>query len=92
MATFEYVVLYAVAHAPISGNSSVLPVSDSDTDPVGGTADSAGPVGLGEAFGLVELGLLLHAAASNAMGIRAAAVQARRFLLATGEYSFTYAR
>jgi hypothetical protein len=31
----------------------------------------------------------LHAAAANAIGIRAAAVQAKRILLATGTYSFT---
>lgn len=86
--TLEYEVLYALAQAPKSGNSSVLPVSDIDTDPLGGTADSAGPVAFG--LGGVELELL-HAAASKAIGIRAAAVQARR-ILATGEYSFTSAR
>jgi hypothetical protein len=31
---------------------------------------------------------LPHAAAANAIGIRAAAVQAKRILLATGGYSF----
>jgi hypothetical protein len=31
----------------------------------------------------------LHPAAVNAIGIRAAAVQAKRILLATGAYSFT---
>jgi hypothetical protein len=39
-----------------------------------------------------ELELLLQAAASRASGTRAAAVHAKRIRLATGEYSFTYAR
>src|SRR3984885_2604179 len=79
-------VLYAVCQVPNNGNSSVLPVSEIDLP----DALSAAAGEDFDAAGVDEL--LLQAAASRASGTRAAAVHAKRIRLATGEYSFTYAR
>jgi hypothetical protein len=72
---------------PNNGNNSVLPVSEIDL-PV--ALDAAA----GEDFDAAgaELELLLQAAASRVSGTSAAAVHTKRIRLATGEYSFTYAR
>jgi len=58
-------------------------------DGAAGIADFAAAAGF-DFGGVVDE--LPHAAAISAIGIRAAAVQARRILLATGGYSFTNAR
>jgi hypothetical protein len=72
---------------PNSGNSSVLPVSEIDLP------DALSAAAAGEDFDAAGVDeLLLQAAASRASGTRAAAVHAKRIRLATGEYSFTYAR
>jgi hypothetical protein len=87
--TVVTVVLYAVCQAPKSGNISVLPVSVSET-PVdealaAGDVAAAGDV---EGVDVPEL----PQAASKASGTTAAAVHAKRILLATSEYSFVHAR
>jgi len=79
--------LYPVAHAPNSGNISVLPVS------VSAAADEAADEDEDVAFGEddeEELLELPQAAASTVSGTMAAAVQTRRILLATGTYSFVF--
>src|SRR5215468_309960 len=83
---------YAVAQEPISGNISVLPVSVSDAGDVFGFVGSDGPV-MGAEFWEFEFEFEreLHAAASRVRGTRAAATQAKRILVVTGEYSFTCA-
>src|ERR1700733_4408328 len=85
--TAGFAVLYAVCQVPNSGNSRVLPVSEIDLP------DALRAVA-GDDFAAagVEVELLLQAAASRASRTRAAAVHAKRIRLATGEYSFTYAR
>jgi hypothetical protein len=83
--TFGATDLYPVAHAPNSGNISVLPVS------VSAAADEAADEDV--AFGEddeEELLELPQAAASTVSGTMAAAVQTRRILLATGTYSFVF--
>src|SRR5262245_686070 len=73
--------LYAACHAPKSGNRSVLPVSVI-VFPDDGAADVDEPG---------EDPELLQATASTVSGTRAAAVQAKRIRLVTGEYSFSCA-
>src|SRR5215475_1789012 len=85
---------YAVAQVPNSGNKSVLPVSVSDVGVLSGLVGRAAPfmgADLFEEPEPPEFEPELQAAASTANGTRAAAVQAKRFRLATGEYSFTCA-
>jgi hypothetical protein len=80
-------VLYAVCQVPNSGNSSVLPVSEIDLP----LALAAGGADVADEEGVLEP-LLPQAAASRVSGTSAAAVHTKRIRLATGEYSFTYAR
>src|ERR1700735_4285409 len=86
--TLAFAVLYAVCQVPNSGNRRVLPVSEIDL-PFALIDDAAGVVAL-DAGG--ELELLPQAAASRVSGTRAAAVHTKRIFLATGEYSFSFAR
>jgi len=87
--TVVTVVLYAVCQAPKSGNISVLPVSVSETPVDEAVADAAAAAdGDVEGVDVPEL----PQAASKASGTTAAAVHAKRILLATSEYSFVSAR
>src|SRR5215469_4756527 len=86
---------YAAVQAPINGYSSELPVSVMVVAVLSGDAGSAAPTifaAAGELELLLGLPLELQAAAKTESGTRAAAVNARRVLLATGEYSFISAR
>src|SRR5215475_3193796 len=74
--------LYAACQALNSGNSNVLPVSVIVFPDVGAEDEVDEPG---------EDPELLHATASSVSGTRAAAVQAKRIRLVTGEYSFSCA-
>src|SRR5579872_4193262 len=89
--TLGSAVLYAVCQVPNSGNRSVLPVSEIDL-PFELLLDAAA-FDVDVVLGVVELEPLLpQAAASRVSGTRAAAVHTKRIFLATGEYSFSFAR
>src|ERR1044071_5177373 len=87
MVTSVTSVLYAVCQAPNSGNTSVLPVSESATPCDDEDAEADGDVDEPDEEPPPELP---QAAASKASGTSAAAAVAMRIFLATGEYSFVY--